>query len=828
MTRFVTKIVTRATPLAAFRTTTASVDVCHDALSRLTDLSREFAPEPSFAIYTRLDEVEGEWRRFQQLAECTAFQTFEWLATWQRHIGERDGTVPVVVVGRFGDGRTAFILPLAIEARRSVRRLCWLGQELCDYNAPLLARDFSQRVMSSRFLALWRELLARLRSDRALRYDWIEFEKMPQTVGVQSNPFVNLHVMPNANSAHVTQLGDNWEAFYRARRSSATRRRDRTKRKHMSEFGEIRFQTVAEPNDLRQALDTLWEQKQRIFARKGIADIFSRPGYREFFADFASNPNSRHLAHVSRVEIGPTCAAANFAIVFGDCYYHVLSSYYDNELTRYGPGTLHLRELLAYAIARGLRLFDFTIGDEQYKLEWSDLRLKLYDYSTAATWRGRPASLVSNARRRAKRFIKQTPLLWRCVSRLRSAVGPLLHPRPQAVAAGSDKARSRRTPACVMGDMDLLQPIAAAGIPCSVVAPPGVPSLYSRFTKARLQWDCSQEVDKRVDALIRFGETHSERPVLFYESDEQLVVVSRHRERLAQAFRFVIADAPLVEDLVDKTRFAALAKRHGLPVPAALQFHPARTTPPDLGLDFPAIIKPLNRAGAWDETFGLRKALAVESAEALRQLWPQLLGANVELLAQQLIPGAETQIESYHCYVDARGQVAGEFTGRKIRTYPVAYGHTTALEITDAADVRRHGRIAVEWLGLTGVAKFDFKRDRTGELHLLEVNPRFTLWHHAGAVAGVNIPALVYADLTGTPRPRVSHAKAGVRWCRVWKDLPSARQSGVPLTAWLPWMLGCEAKSALSWTDPMPVVGATLHQIATRLGAAVRRDGVGS
>ena len=157
--------------------------------------------------------------------------------------------------------------------------------------------------------------------------------------------------MPNANSAHITQLGDDWERFYRARRSSATRRRDRTKRKHMSEFGEIRFETIAAPKDLRQTLDTLWEQKRRIFSRKGIPDIFARPGYREFFADFASNPNSRHLAHVSRVQIGSACAAANLAIVFGDCYYHVLSSYCDGELTRYGPGTLHLRELLAYAIS---------------------------------------------------------------------------------------------------------------------------------------------------------------------------------------------------------------------------------------------------------------------------------------------------------------------------------------------------------------------------------------------------------------------------------------------------------------------------------------------
>jgi D-aspartate ligase len=371
--------------------------------------------------------------------------------------------------------------------------------------------------------------------------------------------------------------------------------------------------------------------------------------------------------------------------------------------------------------------------------------------------------------------------------------------------------------ACVMGDMDLFQPIAMTGAPCAVVTRPGAPSLYSRFTQSRLQWDdFSQNTEQLVDALLRLGKARNITPVLFYEEDAQLLFVSRFREQLTQAFRFVVADAALVEDLVDKARFQALAQRHGLPVPAARRFHPAALEPGDLDLECPVIIKPLTRFHRWEDVFGFRKALVADSADALRRLWPQLLALNIELLAQTLIPGAEAQMESYHCYVDCRGDVAGEFTGRKIRTYPVCYGHTTALEITDAADVRRQGRDVVEKLGLTGVAKLDFKRDQAGKLHLLEINPRFSLWHHAGAIAGVNIPALVYADLTGTPRPPAARAKAGVRWCRAWKDLPAARQSNIPLTTWLPWAIGCEAKSSLSWNDPMPAVRSLLHRLTAR------------
>jgi predicted ATP-grasp superfamily ATP-dependent carboligase len=110
--------------------------------------------------------------------------------------------------------------------------------------------------------------------------------------------------------------------------------------------------------------------------------------------------------------------------------------------------------------------------------------------------------------------------------------------------------------------------------------------------------------------------------------------------------------------------------------------------------------------------------------------------------------------------------IVGEFTGRKIRTYPISYGYSTALIITKAEDVAAQGRKIVTKLGLRGVAKLDFKRDPTGKLWLLEVNPRFNLWHRLGADAGINIPALVFQDLTEQHRPDTCSAQEGATYCR--------------------------------------------------------------
>lgn len=379
--------------------------------------------------------------------------------------------------------------------------------------------------------------------------------------------------------------------------------------------------------------------------------------------------------------------------------------------------------------------------------------------------------------------------------------------------------------ACVLGDSDLLRSLSLAGIPCVVTAAPGQPVRYSRFARAVLDWaDAWEQPEELLQQLERFAAAQTEPPILFYEEDRELLLVSRYRERLSRHFRFVVPDAVLVEDLVDKGRFQALAQRLDLPVPAARVLDPS-TDPVPLDLQFPVALKPIVRRGdQWTPVGGEAKALRLDTPLALASYWPRLKRAGFPVLLQQLIPGPETCIESYHVYVDATGETVGEFTGRKIRTWPPAYGDSTALEITDAPDVTTLGRDLVRRLGLRGVAKFDFKRARDGRLYLLEVNPRFTLWHHLGARAGVNIPARVFADLAGLPRPVMRQARAGARWCKPWDDVLAARAAGISFLRWLPWALGSDALRVVAWDDPMPFIRGVLWRVMSRVFRSRRGD----
>jgi CelD/BcsL family acetyltransferase involved in cellulose biosynthesis len=379
----------------------------------------------SLSVFDTLAAAEAEWRAFEQNADCTAFQAFDWLSTWHRCVGVRQGVTPAIVVGRHRDGEVLFILPLSVGPSRFARELTFFGTDLCDYNAPLLAARFESEIKPAQFMQVWRTIVTQLQRDPRWRFDLVRLEKMADTVGGQPNPMLSVGVTPHPSGAYATPLGESWDAFYAAKRSASTRRRDRTKRKSQADFGEVKTTTPDSRDGLLQALSVLMQQKGRSLARMGIADFFARPGYADFYQALVADPRNKHLVHVSQLEVGANAAAVNVGLTFHDTYYHVMSSYTDSEMARFGPGAIHMHDVLRNAIERGFKVFDFTVGDEPYKRDWCESGNTLHDHLAAASLRGMFIVASMTAMQALKRRIKQTPTLWNAFKKLRAWIGPL-------------------------------------------------------------------------------------------------------------------------------------------------------------------------------------------------------------------------------------------------------------------------------------------------------------------------------------------------------------------------------------------------------------------
>ena len=195
--------------------------------------------------------------------------------------------------------------------------------------------------------------------------------------------------------------------------------------------------------------------------------------------------------------------------------------------------------------------------------------------------------------------------------------------------------------ALVMGDVDMVRALGIAGIQSAFFGFADDSARFSRHVRASLPWiDQWERQPELVQALLELARSQPRAPVLFPQTDATLLLASRHREQLAEGLRLMLANPDLIEQLVDKGRFEALAARRELPVPRAQRLEPAPgDPPPPLDVPFPVVIKPLTRTPAWSGFAGSSKALHVLGRRGLRRPLAEAGRLAHGLLASSSSPG---------------------------------------------------------------------------------------------------------------------------------------------------------------------------------------------
>jgi D-aspartate ligase len=395
-----------------------------------------------------------------------------------------------------------------------------------------------------------------------------------------------------------------------------------------------------------------------------------------------------------------------------------------------------------------------------------------------------------------------------------------------------------RSLACVIGDVSMVRALGRRGISVAVAtAEPRSSLTRSRYCDSVVATPSFvDDPEGAVRELVAWARRQPTSPVLFYQGDHDLLALSRLRNQLSPHLYCLLPPPDLVEDLVDKLRFAALAERLALPVPATLTLRREAAGLEARGWSqFPCVLKPAMRTHWFGselhrQTIGnTQKAVRIENRSELERLLPLIETHETDFVLQAAVEGGEERILSYHAYVRPGGELVAEFTGRKLRTAPRRYGLSTYVEITDDPEVKRLGHRMIERLGFSGVVKMDWKKDaRDGRLYLLEVNPRFNLWHHPATVAGLCLPELVYRDCLEPGSARAHTARTGVRWLSPQGDRRAFREhcaaGELSVARWLWQVATADVNEDFNFADPMPGLVDLFGMTKRKLGRVLRKS----
>jgi predicted ATP-grasp superfamily ATP-dependent carboligase len=270
---------------------------------------------------------------------------------------------------------------------------------------------------------------------------------------------------------------------------------------------------------------------------------------------------------------------------------------------------------------------------------------------------------------------------------------------------------------------------------------------------------------------------------------------------------------------MDKWTLAQEARRAGIAIPETILASTSEEMERASGsVTYPIVIKP-RRAADWRtptvwELVGRRKAVRVESAGELLAFYARIRKERPEILLQEWVAGEENEFYIHGCYRNPATTGTVGLVFRKWLQYPSEFGTGCLVECIDAHFVALESERLLENLGYTGFAEVEFKRDgRTGELKLIEINPRPWDQHSLATGCGMNLSLIAFRDALGETSLQATGLRKG--WWIAGEGLirrfAEELRAGHPLNRELIRRVLMEKKvyPLFHLTDPMPFLHGT-------------------
>jgi D-aspartate ligase len=238
--------------------------------------------------------------------------------------------------------------------------------------------------------------------------------------------------------------------------------------------------------------------------------------------------------------------------------------------------------------------------------------------------------------------------------------------------------------------------------------------------------------------------------VLIPTSDAQVQWMASQRARLEKSFHFCIPSDAVVALLLDKARQVETIQRFGIPVPRTTVMT-RRVEEIAASFQFPMIVKPATLQALRD--LGDKNRI-VDSPAQMRDFVRENPHLLPELLAQEIVPGPDSNQWVCNCTFDRSSRLAQAFVFQRLSLYPPHRGQTSYARSRPNGEIVALVEKIGRQLGYTGPAMMEFKLDyRDGQYKYFETNPRIGQCNFFDTWCGVNNVHATYLLALGRDLP---------------------------------------------------------------------------
>jgi CelD/BcsL family acetyltransferase involved in cellulose biosynthesis len=327
-----------------------------------------------YTIITTLQgiaELQSEWRKLLEVNACP-FMTPEWNLAWLK--AYQASYNDIWTFAFFENETLVAILPLYESKSSRFRRVRMIGDITCDYQ-DIITRDFdtAKQAMKQVFDFF-----------KQKNYDIFLTRVASTTFLYQILTTPNQHIpsyyiqSKYVNPVPYAELRETWEVFLESinRKFKTFKRKEKLMERDYPGTAMKVYSDSEITVTLLQNIARLHRENQ--FRKQGKS-IFSGKSFQNLLAELTSAEEVGMT--LVTLEYGDDIMAFILGFLRGDTFYYYIPAY-EEKYTAIAPGQILLTRFMMSLIAeKQTKVFDFLMGSESYKYEWTSKEYKIFNYS---------------------------------------------------------------------------------------------------------------------------------------------------------------------------------------------------------------------------------------------------------------------------------------------------------------------------------------------------------------------------------------------------------------------------------------------------------------
>ena len=319
-------------------------------------------------IYEELNlNLRNIWIELEKESFNHCFQSYSWFSYWLDFYKRNRKNFLLQVVVLKKNKKVFAIYPFIIINKFGFKILQWAGGSFADYKSPIYSKHINYFDDKEDFIHDLKIIIKKI-----AKHDIVIFERQPVDILGLKNPFY--YFLPNiqTSNSYSVKIEDDFFNYKNNLSkkfiSDSNRRFNLSKEQFLIDFVHSSDEIIYKEN----INDLIILKYQRLKNKK----IFFNKKNDFYKKLYLLNCDSIQV-YLSFIRFNEEKVSYNLGVKYKECFYHLVPTFKQEVYKKFAPGRLLTFKLIDWCHKNNLSSFDFTIGEESYKKDFSNQTKKI-------------------------------------------------------------------------------------------------------------------------------------------------------------------------------------------------------------------------------------------------------------------------------------------------------------------------------------------------------------------------------------------------------------------------------------------------------------------